>query len=172
VRPKREDNSQVANQIDVLYHDLLGAFYEDENHERARSIAKRLEAILKKEPDVADSIRGQEIRSIIAELAGNLDEAIRCRQREIREIQELHRVTQDTPAWDYALRQYDYSDLSDRLDLLAILYADQGDLKRAVDTLNESKQFCEAHHIEFDGQDLLEEFRQAEANAPQRIPQA
>ncbi len=169
VRPRSNDNSQVGAKIDTLYHELLRAFYEDEDHDRARTVASWLETILKKEPDVAGSIRGQEIRSIIAELEGNLDEAIRYRQSEIQQIQELHRVARDTPAWDYAFRQYDYNDLSDRLDLLAILYADQGDLKRAVDTLKESKQFCRAHDIDFDGQDLLEEYLQAEANPRQGI---
>jgi hypothetical protein len=120
--------------------------------------------MLQKEPDVAGSIRGQEIRSIIAELEGNLDDAIRYRQSEIQKIQELHRIARDTPGWEYAFRQYDYSDLRDRLDLLASLYADQGDLKRAVDTLTESRQLCQAHNIEFDGQDLLDEFTRAETN--------
>jgi hypothetical protein len=63
-RPRRNDNSQVADEVDALYHDLLGAFYKDENHERARSIATRLEAILKNDPDVADSIRGSSVRRI------------------------------------------------------------------------------------------------------------
>ena len=58
-------------------------------------------------------------------------------------------------------RQYDYSDLSDRLDILASLYAERGDLDRAVDLLQESKRFCESHQIPFDGQDLLDEYEQA-----------
>jgi len=150
-------SSPVTDPIEALYHELLGAFYEDEDDERARPIASRLEAALKNRPDVADSIRGEEIHSIIAELQGNLAEAIQYREREIQRIHELHSLAQGTPGWDYVRRQYDHGDLSDRLDLLAILYADQGDFKRAVATLQESKQLCESHRIAFDGQDLLQE---------------
>jgi hypothetical protein len=156
---------QGDDEIEALYQELLVAFYEDENVEAARAIASRLEAALSNRPEVADSIRAEEIRSITAELQGDLAEAIRYRQREIRMIHELHRLTQDTAAREYVMRQYDYSDLSDRLDLLAILYADQGDYQRAVSTLQESKQLCESHQIEFDGQDLLDEFSQAEARS-------
>src|SRR5689334_5540126 len=112
---------QGTDEIEALYHDLLEAFYDEEDHERARAIAERLEAVLNGRPDVAGSIRAEEIRSIIAELRGNLDEAIRWRESEIRRISELHSLARDTAGWDYVLRQYDYSDLSDRLDLLAIL---------------------------------------------------
>ena len=163
--------SPVTDPIEALYHELLDAFYEDEDDERARPIASRLEAALKDRPDYADSIRGEEIHSIIAELQGNLAEAIRHREREIRKIHELHSLAQGTSGWDYVLRQYDHGDLSDRLDLLAVLYADQGDFKQAIATLQESKRLCETHRIAFDGQDLLDECRQAEANAGQGVPQ-
>jgi hypothetical protein len=58
------------------------------------------------------------------------------------------------------LRQYDYSDISDRYDLLATLFAEAGDLDRAVSTLRDSKAFCEAHGVAFDGGDLLAEYEQ------------
>jgi hypothetical protein len=158
-RHKRHDGPQIGDEVDALYHALLHAFYEDEDKQRARPIASRLVLLLANNPEVAESIRGQEIQSIIADLQGNLEEAIRHRRSEIGKIQALHRATWGTSAWDYAFRQYDYGDLSDRLDLLAILYADQGEWERAVETLEESRRFCEANNIEFDGRDLLEEFR-------------
>jgi DNA polymerase III delta prime subunit len=158
-------SSPATDSIEALHHDLLGAFYEDQDEARARSIATRLEAALKDRPDVADSIRGDEIRSIIAEVKGDLGEAIRSREREIQRIEELHRLARDIPGRDYVFRQYDYSDLSDRLDLLAILYSEQGDLERAISTLQESRRLCESHQIDFDGQDLLDEFIQAGANS-------
>jgi hypothetical protein len=61
-------------------------------------------------------------------------------------------------------RHYDYGDISDRLDLLAILYAEQGYLDRAIKTLEESKRFCESHEIRFDGGDLLEELEESRRN--------
>ncbi|HEX7449135.1 MAG TPA: hypothetical protein VF306_16395, partial [Pirellulales bacterium] len=51
-----------------------------------------------------------------------------------------------------------YEDLSDRLDLLAGLYHDNGDLDRAINALQESKQLCEQQCLEFDGGDMLDEY--------------
>ena len=93
-------------------------------------------------------------------MRGDLAEAVRRRESEIGKIRQLHSLVEDKPGRDYVFRQYDYSDLSDRLDILATLYAEQGDLDRAVDLLHESKQFCESHQIPFDGQDLLDEYEQ------------
>ncbi len=167
----RNGACQVTDEIEALYHELLGAFYEDADDERARPIISRLEAALKDRPEFPDSIRGEEIHSIIAELQGDLAEAVRYREREIRKIHELHRLAEGTPGWDYVLRQYDPSDLSDRLDLLAILYANQGDFQRAIATLQESKQYCESHRIAFDGQDCLDDFTLTRVHADQEAQQ-
>jgi hypothetical protein len=57
----------------------------------------------------------------------------------------------------YVSRKYDFDDVSDRLNLLAILYDEQGELERAIAVLMESKQYCASHNIPFDALDLLEE---------------
>lgn len=44
--------------------------------------------------------------------------------------------------------------------MLAILYDEQGDTAQAIRTRGESKQFCTQHGMKFDGQDLLDDFRQ------------
>ncbi len=168
----RQKPAEVADETESLYQELLHWFYEKANRERAQKVARRLEAALAARPDVADSIRGEEIRSLLAELRGDLTEAIRSRESEIRKIFELHSLARDTPGWDYVRRQYDYGDVSDRLDLLAALYADQGDLDRAIATLQESKQFSEAHQIPFDGQDLLDEFTDAQRTPVEGVQQS
>ena len=53
---------------------------------------------------------------------------------------------------------YDYHDLSDQYDLLAILNHDASDFDRAIETLRESKRLCKKHRIEFDGQDILDDY--------------
>lgn len=156
----RSRQADSADDVETLYLDLLHSFYEEKDHERARGVAERLEAALAERPDFAGSIRGEEVRSLIAELRGDLAEAVRRRESEIEKIRQLHSLVEDKPGRDYVFRQYDYSDLSDRLDILATLYAEQGDLDRAVDLLHESKRFCESHKIPFDGQDLLDEYEQ------------
>ncbi len=148
--------------LNSLYIEFLKRFYDQGDREQAGKIAARLEKILARSAETANSIRGEEIRSLIAELRGNYAEAIRSREAEIRKILELHSLAVGTPNWDYVSRQYDFSDVSDRLDLLAILYDQHGESDRARAVLVESKQYCEAHHVPFDGQDLLNELEQAE----------
>lgn len=160
-------SSERTEEVEALYSSLINAFYDREDRERARKIAAKLEDVLNNRRDVADSIRGEEIRSLIAELNGNLQEAIRRRECEIRKILELHSLGWGKPSWAYVFRQYDYSDVSDRLDLLASLYAKVGDWERAIATLRESRTYCAGHGIPFDGQDLLDEFEQERAS-PER----
>jgi hypothetical protein len=158
-RPNQNSGSlKPAEDVETLYLALVKDLYEREDRKRARETASKLEGILASEPDLASSIRGEEIRSLIAELNGNLAEAIRRRESEIRKIFELHSLAWGKPSWDYVFRQYDYSDLSDRLDLLAALYANAGVWEQAIATLRESKTYCDGHGIPFDGQDLLDEF--------------
>jgi hypothetical protein len=159
----------AADAFDVLYAKLLAAFYGDEDRDAAERIAAQLEAILATESAIASSIRGEEVRSMLAELKGDLPTAIHCREAEIRKILQLHAVTMKPAAWKHVLRQYDFSDVADRLDLLAILYDRHGDLDRAIATLQESQQYCQSHRICFDGQDVLDELEQEREAAAKRL---
>jgi hypothetical protein len=161
---KSSGSSKQIDGVETLYAFLIEAFYNREDREQAKKIASKLEDVLNRQSDVANSIRGEEIRSLIAELDGNLQEAIRRRECEIRKMLELHSLASGKPSWAYVFRQYDYSDVSDRLDLLDSLYANAGDWEWAIATLRESKAYCDGHGIPFDGQDLLDEFEQERAN--------
>ena len=151
----------APREFELLYRSLVKLFYEKDDREQTQKVVSRLERALAASPDYAGSIRGEEIRSIIAEFRGDFDCAARSREAEIRKILELHALTANTDNWNYVSRQYDFGDVSDRLDLLAILYDAQGELDRAISTLLESKQYCESHRIPFDAEDLLEELGRA-----------
>ena len=58
----------------------------------------------------------------------------------------------------YLLSRHGPADLADRYDLLAILYYDAGQLKKAIKTLWQSRELCELHGIKFDGKDLLRDY--------------
>jgi hypothetical protein len=150
--------------IDALYPKLLNVFYRKLDQKQAEKTAALLETALAASPDHSQSIRGEEIRSIIAEVRGDFAEAARSREAEIRKILQLHALSVNTESWEYVSRQYDFSDVSDRLDLLASLYDAQGEIERAIFTLLESKSYCEAHQIPFDAQDLLDELERSRAN--------
>lgn len=154
-RPNRKSTAKLD--VETLYHRFLKVFYAKPNHEKARELAVQLEQSLANSPEYAGSIRSEEIRSLIAELNENFAEAARCREAEIRKILALHSLSVNTPSWDVVAKQYDFSDVSDRLDLLAMLYDQLGDTERAIATLQESKSYCASHTIPFDGQDMLDE---------------
>jgi len=158
-------SSRAKRELESLYLKLVTLFYQKDDREQALAVASRLDRVLAGSADYAASIRGEEVRSLIAELRGDLAEAARSREAEIRKILELHTLTVNTEHWKYVSRQYDFSDLSDRLDLLAILYDSQGETDRAIATLLESKRYCESHRIPFDAQDVLEELSETRARA-------
>ncbi len=160
----------VPLEIDALYCKLLNVFYQKEDRSHAQKLAALLETAMEASPDESDSIRGEGIRALIAEVRGDYAEAARSREAEVRKILELHSLAANTPNWRYISRQYDFSDVSDRLDLLATLYDSQGELDRAIATLLESKRYCESHQIPFDGQDLLDEMEKAAQTGTSSVP--
>jgi hypothetical protein len=164
-KPDDVQNGAKSLEIDALCVEFLKRFYDQRDREKAAQIAARLRIVISDSPEFADSIRGEEVRSLIAELDGNFQEASRSREAELRKILELHARTVNTRGWEYVAREYDFSDVSDRLDLLAILYDRQGDVARAIATLRESQQYCISHDVPFDGQDLLDELEQGQNGA-------
>ena len=170
VRPNGRQLNSAKEDVESLYLAFLQKFYESGNRVQARKLAVRLEEALTAVPSYADSIRAEEIHSLIAELRGDFVQAARSREAEIRKILELHSLAVNTPHWKTVARQYDFSDVSDRLDLLAILYDSQGDLDRAIATLTESQRYCQSHEIPFDGQELLDELQQAQTTKRKPVP--
>jgi hypothetical protein len=157
--PDRRTFSDARDELEYLFHKLLYWLYEREAPRRARHFAERLERLLG-QTAAEESIFAEECRALVAEAKGNLREAIAHREKEVDLITRLHKLSLQTSHQDYVLNQYGYDDLSDRLDLLAILYHDSGDLDRAIRTLRGSQQLCLQHQIEFDGQDVLQEYLQ------------
>lgn len=147
------------DEIDYLYMKILHWFYDRGDRRKALSYSARLEALLERTPDAHEAIFGEECWSLVCEIQGDLPRAIAYREREIELIKLLHRHAVNTPGRDFVWKNYDYSDLSDRLDLLAILYHDVGDLDKAIQVLKDSRRFCRRHGIPFDGEDLLSDYR-------------
>jgi hypothetical protein len=156
--PTRRKFADTWDEIDYLYHKTLYWLYERARPAKALRFARRLEQLLESAPGAEGAIQSEECRSLICEAKGDLGGAVRHRENEIRLIRRLHKLSRDSSSWDYVKQRYGDEELSDRLDLLATLYHDRGDLGRAIRALEDSKQLCEAHGLAFDGQDLLEEY--------------
>jgi tetratricopeptide (TPR) repeat protein len=155
------------DEIDYLYMKILHWWYDKEDRRKAMPFCDRLQALLEKTPDAHEAILGEECWSLICEVRGDLAGAIAYRQREIELMKQLLRISAKSPHRDFIRRNRDYPDLSDRLDLLAILYHDAGNLQKAIQVLKESRRLCRRHGIPFDGEDLLRDYL-AEAAADGR----
>jgi hypothetical protein len=174
--PTRRKFISAGDEIDYLYHKVLFWFYGRENRRRALPFGERLEKLLQKEAPRPEGIFAEGCWSLVCELKGDLAGAIKHRENEIRLIKRLHQISLNTPDQDYVLKTYGFDDLSDRLDLLAILYHDAGDLDRAIRLLEESRQLCRTHRISFDGNDILKDYLaerkrvSGEGKARKRLP--
>jgi hypothetical protein len=163
--PDRRKFTDERDQIDYLYHKLLYWLYDREDRVRARAFAKRLARLLSKSSAVHDAIFPEECWSLICEAKEDLPGAIKHRENEVRLIQRLHEISRAAPQQFSIFRLYGCGDLSDRLDLLAVLYHDNGNLDKAISALHESKQLCEKHGVEFDGEDILQEYLEEKKNS-------
>jgi hypothetical protein len=161
--PDRRKFADARDQIDYLYHKLLYWLYEREDKVRARGFAKRLAHLLSKSSPGHDAIFPEECWSLICEAKHDLAGAIKHRENEVRLIKRLHEISRSTPQQDAVFRLYGFDDLSDRLDLLAVLYHDNCNLDKAISTLHESRQLCEKQGIKFDGEEMIQEYLEEKA---------
>lgn len=156
--PDRRRFATAWDEIGYLYDKLLYWLYQREDSARARAYATRLERLVSRADPRQEAIFGQECSSLVCEALGDHGKAIEHRENEIRLIRKLHAVSRDIRSHESSLKAYSWVDLSDRLDLLAILYHDSGALQKAIATLRESKQLCTSHGLRFDGDDILQEY--------------
>jgi hypothetical protein len=158
--PTKRKFRSAWDQIDYLYHKLLYWFYHRSDRRHARRFASRLTRLVARADPHHETILGMSCRALIAELAGDLRKAIQYREQEIRFIEQVLRP--GSPP----LPDMGFDDVSDRMDLLAILHWNAGDPARAAEILEQSKRYCANHHLRFDGQDLLDEVRDELKAAP------
>ena len=171
--PNRRKFAGEGDEINYLYDKLLYWLYRRADRRKARPYARRLERLLPRAFPGHDAIFGEECWSLVHETKGDLRRAIEHRENELRLIGRLYEISLDKPYEEAALKEYGYDDWSDRLDLLAVLYHDRGNLGKAITTLKKSKKLCEAHGTAFDGEDLLQEYvtekRKSQQGAKHRV---
>ena len=164
---KRRKFANDWDEIEYLYQKLLYWLYEREDAGKSLPYAERLERLIAATDPSHESILGEECWSLIFEARGDISKAIECRENEICLMRRLHELTAASKNKSIALEGRGYDDLSDRLDLLAPLERDRGDLDKAISILHESKRLCDSHGIEFDGQDLLDEYLGEKEKSPE-----
>src|SRR5262249_3134252 len=120
-------------EIQYLYDKLLYWLYQKENRQKAVPFATRLKPLLRRASPDHDAVFGEECWSLVYELEGDRLQAISFREHEIELIRKLRHASMGSPNAAFGLEGYDISDLSDRYDLLAILYHDAGKLDKAIE---------------------------------------
>jgi hypothetical protein len=146
------------DEIKYLYHKVLYWLYDRQERRHALPFCERLQTLLADTDPQHESILGEECLSLIYEAKKDLPKAIHHREEEIKRIKQLWKSAAHAGNRDIILESYGPPDLSDRLDLLAILWRDAGDEQKSIRLLRESQRLCEEHGIPFDGEDLLQEF--------------
>lgn len=145
--------------ISRLYHQLSRSIDAHPSSARTTALANQLEAVLSElKEGTIGSIFAAECRSLVSEAKGDMQNAIRHREEEIRLIRRLHSISQGTPGEEIAFSQYGFDDLRDRLELLAVLYHDSGQLNKALVVLEEAKRLCLEHEFPFEAEDILKEY--------------
>ncbi len=151
--PNLRKVSSGWGEIEKQYSQVLSFFYEKNDHKGALRLAPRLRLLIALHDPQCNTILGAAARSVLAELDGDYWTAIRAREREIELLKQLH--GEGLPAEIAASPE----DISDRLDLLAGLYWESGDLEKAEKTLLNSQHWCAQKGIKFDGKSMLQELR-------------
>ncbi len=149
----------VWREIDDLYHKVLELFYENGSRAKALPHALRLLQLLDKFDPNAETLLGMSGRWLVAELDGDLGEAIRYREKELAALRN------HIGNGILATGGLEPDEFSDRLDLLASNYLNAGRYDEALAALAESESFCKAHNIPFDGKAIRSDIKRAVAGS-------
>lgn len=141
--------------IDELFHKVLDRFYNEKRRVRPFPTALHLLRLLDKYDPRAETLLGMSGRWLVAEVDGDLSEAIRYREMELT---ALRRHIADGLIGSGGL---DADEFSDRLDLLASAYLDAERYDDALRLLDESESFCTAHGVPFDGEEIRTDAKRA-----------
>jgi hypothetical protein len=141
------------DEIGYLSGQMLYWFYQRNDRRRAARFSERLRGLLAAHDRNCEAILGASARAIVAEVAGDLWTAIQTRERELELIAAWQNATVPPET------KYDPADVSDRMDLLAGLYWESGELEKAEALLLKSQRYCADLKIAFDGKKMLNELR-------------
>ena len=156
--PNRRKFYHEWDAIKYYYHKALYWYYNRHDRAKALRFCDPLEKLLQEHTAEHQAILGEAAWSLLYEVKGELSKAVHYRESEIKQIKRLWEISIGTPSEEIALQGYGASDLSDRYDLLAILYHDADNLDKALSLLQESKQLCQTHGVRFDGKDLVRDY--------------
>ncbi len=157
----RRKFAHAWDEISYLYHKTLYWAYARNNYSKARVFVPRLLNLLEKDDPQCIALLGLTARALVFEIRDELEHAVVYRSKEIKTLEYLLKLG------GAAAEGLDRSDVSDSMDLLASLYWNMGDLKKAQQTLEASRDYCKQHQLAFDAQDMLDDVL-AERAEPQR----
>lgn len=152
---KPGDSNWNWPEIERLYYLVLKHFYGSPHRIKdALRYARSLKTLLETTPESQEAILGQNALALLAELQDDLPAAIKHRETV---VEMLRRLLEGSDR----MKDLDWSDVTDQLTLIALLYDRSGDTNRALRILAESRKLCLRHHIQFDDDDLIQELQES-----------
>lgn len=89
---------------------------------------------------------------MVYEFKGDIKNAIKYRKNEIKLMKKFLKLPESN-----LIKDIDYSDVHDRLILLALLYDKTNDDSNAIKSLKEAKKIAKKYKFSFGAQDLIDE---------------
>lgn len=145
------------DEIVFLYYEIIDWWYGNKKgwEKYVPKHIKRLKSLLRKVAFKHEAIRGEECWSLIYEFEGDLQKAILYRESEIHLMKKLLKLPESKTIKDIIY----YSDVHDRLILLALLYDKLDNGKKALKALEEAKKIAKKNNFKFEAQDLMNEIQ-------------
>jgi hypothetical protein len=156
----RRKFSSVWQEIDYLHKRVEHWFCVKCDRQRAAPFAKRLATLLTQEASAGATPFTEGVWALLCEVQEDLAAAIVHREKEIRLLKRLFEVAIAQANFDLVVAYYDYQDLVDRLDKLAVLYRGAGRIDDAIKTCEEARRLAATHGLKFAGEALLKDCKE------------
>ena len=141
--PTRKKFASLADEAEYLYDKAGFWMYERHQYYRARPFVRRLNAIMASWDNDRNLIPHAEVMALIADFNGDLDAKIKHTKTKISLLNTLLFGAPEVDA-------YDWADLLDEMELLAIFLEESNQRAKALDMVDDCKVFARKHKLKFD----------------------
>lgn len=144
--PTRRRFVHAWDEIDYLYD--KGVYWLTIRHSRRRALKyiERLKTLLNRHDRERKALLGAMARALVAAYDGDLPCEIRHTERSVEMIQ---RAVTEVPSC-----RWDWEDVRTEMEILAALYSENGENRKALHYLKGIRTICRKHGVDFDEADL------------------
>ena len=137
------------DEIDYLEHKAAYWLHVRHSRSRAKRFVERLRAMIEATDPNHEVILGAQVRALIADYDGDLEGEIRHTSYEVNLLRRLCEIDVDRRGG-----RVDWTNVRDAMQLLALLYSENGQNDMAMKTLRSCQRLCKPRGIPFDARNL------------------